>query len=90
MLFVVGGIYDLSDVAKMSKANSNALVTTSYFAGGLCFTLGAYAGILEVINVPNKEDGKVHDWCFCGRAQWRKMRHFLGWEPLVSSSVGRE
>jgi len=38
----------------------------TYFMGGIAFTLGAYAGVLEVINVHNK-DGAITNWIFTGR-----------------------
>jgi hypothetical protein len=45
-LFVIGAACSMSEVSKLSSAHSKALVSCPYLVGGICFTLGAYAGFL--------------------------------------------
>jgi hypothetical protein len=77
MLFVVGAAFSMCDIVKpglgYNPGYEAALVVTPYFMGGICFTVGAYAGVLEVINIHNKDD-KITDWFFTGSKQWNKMR----------------
>lgn len=82
MLFTIGGAASMSNITKENESLEKVLVVTPYFIGGVCFTVGAYAGVLEVINIHNK-DGGITDWFFTGPTQWRKMRKYLGWEPLL-------
>lgn len=49
------------------KGNMQALVLTPYWVGSLCFTFGSYAGVLEVLNIANKEEN-LNSYCFTGRA----------------------
>ena len=46
VLFILGAAFAMTELAKESSANMQALVSTPYFVGGICFTLGAYAGML--------------------------------------------
>jgi hypothetical protein len=54
-LFVLGAAFSMADISKSSHSAYTALVSTPYLVGGICFTLGSYAGFLQVINVHNKE-----------------------------------
>jgi len=82
LLFVIGGAFSLTSLPGMNTGNMQALVITPYWVGSICFTFGAFAGVLEVVNVPNKDDN-ITDWCFTGGKQWRELRKYLGWEPLL-------
>jgi hypothetical protein len=83
-LFVIGAAFSMADISKSSHSAAVALVTTPYLVGGICFTLGSYAGFLQVINVHNKETKmSKSDWCFKGSKHWKAMRVHLSWEPLV-------
>jgi hypothetical protein len=74
----------MSEFCRNDSANYHAVVTTPYLVGGICYTLGSYAGVLQVLNVHNKdEEFFKQDWCFKGAKHWRSMRKFLSWEPLV-------
>lgn len=55
MLFVIGAAFSMAKITKNNERYEKALVVTPYFIGGLCFTVGAYAGVLEVINIHNKD-----------------------------------
>jgi hypothetical protein len=80
--FIVGAAFSMSSLSE-TPVFEKALVAGPYFVGGIAFTLGSYAGILEVINVPNKDNDGVTSYCFTGRAQWRRIREFLSWEPML-------
>jgi len=80
-LFIVGAYFSMTDWAKEQKMEY-ALVAAPYFMGGIAFTLGSYAGILNVVNIPNKNSGAI-SWCFTGKEQWKNIRKYLGWEPLA-------
>lgn len=53
-----------------------------YLVGGVCFTIGSYMGVLELINVPNRE-GRM-DYFFWGPKHWQKLKEHLHWESLAS------
>ena len=85
-LFIVGGAFSMSGLAEGAAAE-RALVGVPYLFGGVCFTLGAYAGVVEVLNVPYAKDPRhalVLGLSPCdARGQWRTLRRHLSWEPLV-------
>ena len=56
MLFVIGGAFSMTSIPSMNDGNMQALVITPYWVGSICFTFGAFAGVLEVVNVPHKDD----------------------------------
>ena len=67
ILFVIGGAMAMTKAnSHVKELRSRQLVDAPYLLGGVCFTLGSYAGILEVVNVPNKDSKKI-DYCFYGR-----------------------
>ena len=72
----------MTTLPEKSHGNMQALVITPYWIGSICFTVGSYAGVLEVVNVPNKNEDIVDYW-FKGPKQWANLRKFLGWEPLI-------
>jgi len=80
-LFVIGAYYSMNHLSAANETNEMSLVTAPYFVGGIAFTLGGYAGILEVVNIPNKDSTRF-DWMFYGPQQWTRIRKFLSWEPL--------
>jgi hypothetical protein len=45
-LFVLGAAFSMADISKTSHSAYTALVSTPYLVGGICFTLGSYAGFL--------------------------------------------
>jgi len=83
ILFTIGAAFSMMTISKFSEESEKALVVTPYFFGGVCFMVGAYAGVLTVVNVHNKDEG-LNDFCFTGGKQYRKMREYLGWEPIVA------
>ena len=85
LLFVIGAAFSMSSLVDNREGNELALVAAPYLVGGVAFSLGAYTGILHVINVPNKDSNRMDLFFFaCGaRAQWRELRRYLSWEPLV-------
>ena len=86
-LFVVGASFAMTRFGD-EAVTAYALVATPYLAGGLCFTLGAYAGVVEVINVSTTPGDKVRLWFSCRRPleEWRALRKHVGWEPLAGYS----
>jgi hypothetical protein len=62
LLFTLGGAFSMTSLPEKSHADMQALVITPYFIGSICFTVGSYAGVLEVVNVPNKNDDIVDLW----------------------------
>lgn len=88
LLFVVGGAFAASRVAVGDAAASKALVAVPYLMGGVCFTLGAYAGVVETLNVPfSGNEGMQRLVLFLSPrdlgGQWRELRRHLSWEPLI-------
>ena len=81
--FIVGAAFSMTNLTTQNHVFEKSLVGGPYFVGGVAFTIGSYAGMLEVINVPNKDDDGVTSYCFTGRAQWMKIREFLSWEPML-------
>jgi hypothetical protein len=71
ILFLIGAMYSLSELAHTFHKVELALVQTAYLIGGVCFTLGSYAGLLDVINV--KADGNDVLLWPCG-PKWRQQR----------------
>ena len=51
LLFTWGGAFSLTEIKDESVRK--ALIDVPYLVGGVCFTLGGYAGVLELINVRN-------------------------------------
>ena len=45
---------------------------TPYLVGGIAFSIGAYSGVLTVVNVPNKDSQKM-DWFIYSRAHWNEV-----------------
>jgi len=94
-LFIVGAFFSMLDLAGKTERNSKALVTLPYFVGGICFTLGAYFGIIEVVNVPKGMDrgfkghfGTGYDLFLTGRTQWKKMKDAgVSWNGLMGYTV---
>ena len=82
LLFCIGGIFSMMPESLMTKGNTQALELTPYLVGGMAYTLGSYAGVLEVLNVRNKDDG-LADYCFKGTKHYWDMRNYLGWEPIA-------
>ena len=72
----------MSELSERTEADEMALVATPYLLGGVAFSLGAYCGVLTVINVPNKDTDKV-DWFIYSSKHWAELRRYLGWEALV-------
>ena len=45
-LFVIGAAGSMSKFCREDSANYHAVVTTPYLVGGICYTVGSYAGVL--------------------------------------------
>merc|ERR1740130_1121654 len=50
LLFLTGAAFSITAYVQ-AKSMELALVQTSYFVGGICFTTGSYLGVLEVLNI---------------------------------------
>ena len=72
MFYEVGAYFSMTNLVETEEMEL-ALVAAPYFVGGIAFTLGSYAGILNVVNIPNKDNGRI-SWCFTGREQWNTLR----------------
>lgn len=82
VLFTIGAAFSMCDLSKRSTEDELALVATPYLVGGIAFSIGAYSGVLTVVNVPNKDSQKM-DWFIYSRAHWNELLKYLSWEPLV-------
>ena len=70
--YEVGAYFSMTDWVEEEKMEY-ALVAGPYFMGGIAFTLGSYAGVLNVVNIPNKDSGRI-SVCFTGKKQWGILR----------------
>lgn len=85
ILFLIGATWSLTDLCHNHHEAELALVQTAYLAGGVCFTVGSYAGLVEVMNV--KEDGtRVLLWPV--GARWKRLRleGSINWKALLGYS----
>ena len=48
VLFVLGGAFSMTTLGETDIRLSQGLVDGPYFAGGVCFGMGAYCGVLQV------------------------------------------
>jgi len=72
----------VSEATETVKAARNiALVTTPYFVGGICVTLGTYSSILKVVNIPHRDANM--SLFFTGAKQWRILQHYSSTINLV-------
>jgi hypothetical protein len=55
VLFIIGAACSMAEISQISEYNEKVLVACPYLVGGICFTIGAYAGTLQVLNVHNKD-----------------------------------
>jgi len=92
ILFVMGASFSLSGVSELApdeegkRLFESVLVQTPYFAGGVAFTVGAYCGILEVLNLPRRDHaGGSMVWC-PSRKSLREARQAAGLNALMSYS----
>eukprot|EP00933_Yihiella_yeosuensis_P019862 TRINITY_DN1601_c0_g5_i1.p1 TRINITY_DN1601_c0_g5~~TRINITY_DN1601_c0_g5_i1.p1 ORF type:complete len:407 (-),score=57.77 TRINITY_DN1601_c0_g5_i1:274-1494(-) len=80
LLFLTGAAFSLTAFVQ-GRQSELALVQTPYLVGGVCFTIGSYMGILEVMNVG--ESGSRFILCPCGQA-WRQQRRMsVNWKPFL-------
>jgi len=79
LLFTVGAAFSLSPLHNQSVMR--ALVDVPYFVGGICFTLGGYAGVLELINVRNPDIMTA----IITRHQWRELLQVTRWQQRIGS-----
>lgn len=88
ILFSVGAAFSMcGDLMEKRDTFEKSLVTTPYFVGGICFTLGSYLGVLEVVNTPYKLD-RIKAWCVpIRRSQWRFLRDFVHWRAVAGYSA---
>ena len=77
VLFVIGGAFSMTDLVGLDLRLEQGLVDGPYFAGGVCFGLGAYCGVLQVLNVHNKDSKRQLVWCGSCR-QWSKAAKTVG------------
>jgi len=87
VLFIAGAAFSMSSLVIGAAENKKALlekalVTTPYFVGGLAFTTGCYANILEVVNLPDKHSSTNVDFFFTGRRQWQQLKTVMSWKTL--------
>lgn len=99
ILFVIGASFAMSGVANrndphFSEVLDLVLVNTPYCIGAVAFTLGAYAGFLEVINLPDKDDvdrGNQETeslaYCLRGRRHLQALAAVVDLKSLGSYSV---
>lgn len=81
ILFLVGAAFSLTELAHAHHEVELALVQTAYMAGGVCFTLGSYSGLVEVMNV--KEDGtRILLWPAGDRWKQLKAEGSLSWKAF--------
>ncbi|CAE7370186.1 unnamed protein product [Symbiodinium natans] len=64
VLFVMGASFAMSGLADVTspsyhRVSDLALVGTPYCIGALCFTVGAYCGVLEVVNLTTREGERL-------------------------------
>jgi len=78
-LFVIGGAFSMTWIVGMDERLETGLVDGPYFAGGVCFGLGAYCGVLQVLNVSIKgfDDSPRLIWCGSCR-RWRNSMKEVG------------
>eukprot|EP00971_Amphidinium_carterae_P137489 2724799-Amphidinium_carterae.1 len=50
--------------------------------GGIAFTLGSYAGLLEVLNVAKDNDARM-SWVWYSSSQYHMMRRYVSWEAIL-------
>lgn len=77
VLFVIGGAFSMTELVGQDLRLEQGLVDGPYFAGGVCFGLGAYCGVLQVLNVHNKDSKRQLVWCGSCR-QWSKAAKTVG------------
>lgn len=87
VLFTIGAAFSMvGSVHRAGRSASLALVDGPYLVGGVAFTLGAYAGVLEVVNVgaPEHERTRLGSALFLRpRETWRELRRYLAWEAII-------
>jgi len=83
--FIVGAVFGMARMQVEADFMEEALVTLPYFIGSVAFTIGSYAGLLEVLNVGKRPDDHSSRMtlCWTSRQQWRQMRQYLSWEPII-------
>ena len=74
VLFCIGGAFSLTSLVDATDELRKGLVGGPYFAGGVCFGLGAYCGVLQVLNLDlevSKPRNRRLIWCGACR-HWRQ------------------
>ena len=87
VLFTIGAAFSMvGAVHRAGRSVTLALVDGPYLVGGVAFTLGAYAGVMEVVNVgaAEHEPTRFGSELFTKPlVTWKKLRKYLAWEAIV-------
>ena len=92
ILFTIGGSFQFFAVyasnTQMSTKLSDSVVLTPYLVGSINFTVGAWAGIEELLRLPRSRDGmrlgRPRLFCFAKLRHWAAIRQVTSWEPIVA------
>jgi hypothetical protein len=86
ILFSVGAAFSMQEgLLAKGKSFERALVAGPYFAGGICFTIGSYLGLLEALHANCSSSEPLH-WLCCSRRLWRLLKRsheFVTWKAIA-------
>jgi len=82
VLWIVGAAYTMSSLSERGMLYERALVWVPYLMGNVAFMIGAYAGVIEVINIPNTNRDRKTSYFISSKHELRILIDLVGWKPI--------